>query len=67
MDDVLVTVRVLAALLFPFALVVELLAEGEGDAAPALEGVVVLRTALHTGALVLEAATRHTVSGRVWL
>lgn len=62
-DDVLVAVGVLAVLLFTLASVVELLAEGERDATPALESVVVFRTALHTGALCLEAAAGHAVTG----
>ena len=49
MDDELVAVAVLALL----TLVVEVLAEGEGDAAPAPVGVVSLRTAVHTGLLVV--------------
>lgn len=62
-DDVLVTVGALVMLLFTLASVMELLAEGKGDTAPALESVVVFRTALHTGALCLEAAAGHTVTG----
>lgn len=67
MDDVLVAVGALAALLLPPAPVVQLLAEGEGDAAPALEGVVVAGAALHAVALVAEAAARHAVAGRAGL
>lgn len=66
-DDVLEAVGVLALLLVSLAPVVQLLAEGEGDAAPALEHVMVFGTALHTGALVLQAATGHAVTGRVGL
>lgn len=49
MDDKLVAVAVLALL----TLVVEVLAEGEGDAAPAPIGVVSLGTVIHTGLLIL--------------
>lgn len=66
-DDILLAVGALGALLLPFASVVEILAEREGDAAPALVGEVVLGTALHTVALVLEAAAGHTVTGQVGL
>ena len=66
-DDVLVAVGALAALLLPLAFVVEILAEGERDAAPALEGEVVGGAALHTGVFVLEAAAGHAVTGRVGL
>lgn len=45
------------------ALVVEVLAEGERDAAPALEDVVSLGTAVHTGVLVLEVLAGHTAAG----
>lgn len=62
-DHVLVAVGVLAALLLPFAFVVEILAEGEGDAAPPLVGEVVFRAALNTVAFVLEAAAGHAVTG----
>ena len=62
-DDVLVAVGGLVVL----ASVVEILAEGEGDAAPALVGEVVVGAALHAGALVLEAAAGHAVRGRVGL
>lgn len=62
-DDVLVAVGALAVLLFPLASVMELLAEGEGDAAPALESVMVFGAALHTGALGLKAAAGHAVTG----
>lgn len=66
-DDVLVAVGDPAVLLLPLASVMELLAVGEGDAAPALEGVVVFRAALHTGSLVLEATAGHAVTGWVGL
>lgn len=66
-DDVLVAVGVLAALLLPFASVVQILAEGEGDAAPALVGEVVVGAAFDAVAVVLEAAARHAVTGRVGL
>lgn len=66
-DDVLVAVGALAALLLPLLLplasVVEILAEGEGDAAPALVGEKVFGAALHTVLLVLEAAAGHAVIG----
>ncbi len=62
-DDVLLAVEALAALLLPLASVVEVLAEGEGDAAPALVGEVVFGAAFHTFALVLEAAAGHAVTG----
>lgn len=67
MDYVLVAVWALAALLLPLAPVVEILAEGEGDAAPALVGEVVFRAALHAVTLMLEAAAGHAVSGRARL
>lgn len=63
MDDVLVAVGDPAVLLLPLASVMELLAVGKGDAAPALEGVVVFRAALHAGSLVLEATAGHAVTG----
>lgn len=66
-DDVLLAVGVLVALLLPPAPVVKILAEGKGDAAPALVGEIVLGTALHTVAVVAEASARHAVAGRVWL
>lgn len=66
-DDVLMAVGALVAFLLPLASVVKILAEGEGDAAPALVGEVVLRTALNTVAFVLEPAAGHAVTGRVWL
>lgn len=53
----------LVALLFPLASVVEVLAEGEGDTAPALINEVVLGTTLDTVALVLEPAAGNTVTG----
>lgn len=65
-DDVLLAVGVLVALLFSSAPVVKILAEGKGDAAPALVGEIVLGTALHTVAVVAEASARHAVAGRVW-
>lgn len=67
MDDILVAVRALALLLFPLAFVVKLLAEAKRDTAPALVGEVVFGAALHTVALVLEAAAGHAVVGRVGL
>lgn len=66
-DDVLLAVGVLAALLLPPAHVMKILAEGKGDAAPALVGEVVLGTALHAVAVVAEASARHAVAGRVRL
>lgn len=63
MDDVLLAVGALVTLLLPFASVVKILAEGEGDAAPTLVREVVLRTALNAVALVLEAAAGHAVTG----
>lgn len=66
-DDVLLAVGALVALLLSPAPVVEVLAEGEGDAAPALVGEVVLGTALHAVAVVAEASARHAVAGRVRL
>lgn len=62
-DDVLVAVGALVALLLPFASVVKILAEGEGDTAPALVGEVVLGTALNTVAFVLEPTAGHAVTG----
>lgn len=66
MDDVLVALGVLA-LFLPLAFVVQLLAEGEGDAAPAFVGEEVFGTLLHAGAFVLEASTGYTVAGRAGL
>lgn len=66
-DDVLLAVGALVALLLPPAPVVKILAEGGGDAAPALVGEVVLGAALHAVALVAEAPARHAVAGQVWL
>lgn len=66
-EDVGVAVGALAALLLPHTPGVQLLAKCKGDAAPALVGVVVVGATLHTGALVLEAATGHAVGGRVGL
>ena len=63
MDDVLVAV---AALALP-ALIVELLAEGEGDTPPAPVGVVSRGTLLHARAPVLEVAAGHARAGRVGL
>lgn len=63
-DDVLVAVRALVVLLLPLASVVEILAEVERDAAPALEGEVVFGAAFHTVSLgPLEAAAGHAVTG----
>lgn len=61
-DDILVTVGALALLFISLAFVVELLAEREGDATPALEDVVVVGAALHTGALVLQVAASHALA-----
>lgn len=61
MDDVFVAVRALLLL----APVVQILAEGERDAAPALVGEVVLWAALHAAVPVQEATAGHAVSGRV--
>lgn len=62
-DDVLVAVGALVTLLFPLASVVEVLAEGEGYAAPALVSKVVFGAALHTVALILQATAGHAVTG----
>lgn len=62
MDDVLVAVTF--ALL---ALVVELLAEAEVDAAPALEGVVSRWASVHAGVIVHVIAAGHTLAGVVGL
>lgn len=62
-DDVLVAVGALAVLFLSLAFVVEILAEAEGDAAPALVGEVVCRAAVHTVVPVLEAAAGHAVTG----
>lgn len=62
-DDVLVAVGALAALLLALASVVEILAEAEGDAAPAPVSEVVFGAAFHTLVLVLEAAAGHAVIG----
>lgn len=66
-DDVLVAVGALAVFLLPLASVVEILAEGEGDAAPTLVGEVVFGAALYTVVPVLEATAGHAVTGRVGL
>lgn len=66
MDDVLGALAVLA-LLLPLALVVQVLAEREGDAAPAFEGEEVFGTLLHAGPFVLEASAGHAVAGRARL
>lgn len=63
MDDVLVAVSALAVLVAPLAFVVKILAEGEGDAAPTFVDEVVVRAALHTVALMLEATAGYTVTG----
>lgn len=60
-DDVFVAVRAL----FLLAPVVQILAEGEGDAAPAFVGEVVFWAALHTAVLVQEATAGHAVPGRI--
>lgn len=64
-DHVLLAVRVLVQLLLSPAPVVKILAEGKGDAAPALVGVIVLGTAIHAVAVVAEASARHAMAGRV--
>lgn len=61
-NDVLV-----AALLRVLALVVQLLAELEGDAAPALEAVEALGAGGDTPALVEEVPARHALAGVVGL
>lgn len=66
MDDVLVALGVLA-LFLPLAFVVQVLAEGEGDAAPAFVGEEVFGTLLHAGPFVPEAPTGHAVVGRAGL
>lgn len=66
MDDVLVALGVLA-LLLPLAFVVQLLAESEGDAAPAFVGEEALGARLHAGPLVLEASAGHAAAGRAGL
>lgn len=66
MDDVLVALGVLA-LLLPLAFVVQVLAEGQGDAAPAFVGEEVFGTLLHAGPLVLEASAGHALAGRAGL
>lgn len=66
-DDVLVALGALATLLLPLAPVIEVLAEGEGDAAPALEGVVAVGAALHAAALVPQTPAGHAVSSRLGL
>lgn len=62
-DDVLVAVGALAALLLPLASVVQILAEGKGDAAPALVGEVILGAVIHTVAVVLESTAGNAVTG----
>lgn len=49
------------------ALVVQLLAEGEGDAAPALEAVVPGGTGVHTPPVQVEVAAGHALVGVVGL
>lgn len=66
-DDVLVAVIALAVLLLSLAFVVKILAEGDGDTAPAFVDEVVFRAALHTVAIMMEATAGHTVGGRVGL
>lgn len=66
MDDVLVALAALA-LFLPLAFAVQVLAEGEGDAAPAFVGEEVFGTLLHAGAFVLEASAGHAVAGRAGL
>lgn len=65
-DDVLVALAV-PALLLPLAFVVQVLAEREGDAAPARVGEEVSGTLLHAGPRVLEAPAGHAVAGRAGL
>lgn len=65
-DDVLVALAV-PALLLPLAFVVQVLAEREGDAAPARVGEEVPGTLLHAGPRVLEAPAGHAVAGRAGL
>lgn len=60
-DDVLVAVAALA-----LTLVVEVLAEFKGHAAPSLEGVVARRAALHTGVTEQEVATSHAFGRIPW-
>lgn len=67
MDDVVVAISDLVLLLFLPAPVVQILAEGGGNAAPALEDEVVVWAAVHADVFVLEAAARHAVTGRVGL
>lgn len=67
MDDVLVALGALGALLLPPAAAVQLLAEVEGDAAPALVDEELLGALLHAPPLVLEPAARHAVAGGVGL
>lgn len=67
MDDVVVAVSDLVLLLFLPAPVVQILAEGDGNAAPALVDEVVVWAAVHADAFVLEASARHAVTGRVGL
>lgn len=62
-DYIFMAVRALCVLFLPLALVVEILAEGEVDAAPAPEGEVVFGASLHTVIPMLEAAAGHTVIG----
>lgn len=67
MDDVLVTLGALGALLLPPASVVQLLAEVRGDAAPALVDDKLLGALLHAPPLVLEPPAGHAVAGGVGL
>lgn len=60
-DDVFVAVTALA-----LALVVEVLAEFKGHAAPSLEGVVAQRAALHAGVAEQEVATSHAFGRVPW-
>lgn len=62
-NDVLVAVSRLALL----TLEVEVLAELQGDTAPALESVVAQRAVLHARALVQEVAAGHAATGSGWL
>lgn len=50
-----------------FALVVQLLAEAEGDAAPALEAIVPGRARVHAFAFQVEVAASHALLGVVGL
>lgn len=64
MDDVLFALAALVLLLLSLAFVVQVLAEGEGDAAPAFVGEHVPGAPLHTHPRMLEAPAGHAVGGR---